>query len=236
MGLHIFTICDKWWETQTSKKQKAHQPQELLDFLVKGAAKTYFVMLMMKMAVVTFLQGSIIRLEELSERCAKWTPRKVHQLFGNMERRYGVKLLELECLVGLPDVTDPAIGGWYLGSTPSHMLINELDLKIDAIMDRTKEPSPDKFSVQFGEWYSVNYDDKLWWTLQQLPGEAGPTMLKMTGELYLQFRENFAKEVLATTCEDYYSVESFLSDLEWISPQWLALLTNHLCPCQWLDP
>jgi hypothetical protein len=64
----------------------------------------------MKMAVITFLQGSITRLTELSERCARWTPRKVHQLFGDMERRYGVKLLELESLMGLPDVTDPAIG------------------------------------------------------------------------------------------------------------------------------
>jgi hypothetical protein len=132
MGLHIFTICEEWWETQTPK-QKAHQPQEIPDFLDEGAAKTYFVMLMMKMAVVTFLQGSITRLKELSERCAKWTPRKVHKLFGNMERRYGVKLLELECLMGLPDVTDPAFGGWNLSSTPRDVLINELDLKIDAI-------------------------------------------------------------------------------------------------------
>jgi hypothetical protein len=202
-----------------SQAESAPTPGDtrLLD---EGAAKTYFVMLTMKMVVVTFLQGSITGLTELSERCAKWTPQKVHQLFGEMERRYyGVKLLELECLMGLPDVTDPAFGGWNLGSTPSNVLINELDLKIDAIMDCTKEPSPDKFSVQFGEWYSDNYDDKLWWILQQLPREAGPMMLKMTGELYLQFRENFAKEVLVTTCEDYYSVESFLFDLEWITPQ-----------------
>jgi hypothetical protein len=148
MGLHIFTICDEWWETQTPK-QKAYQHQEIPDFSDEGAAKTYFVRLTMKMAVVTFLQGSITGLTELSERCAKWTPRKVHQLFGKMERRYGVKLLELECLMGLPDVTDPAIGSWNLGSTPSNVLINELDSKIDAIMDCTKEPSPDKFSVQF---------------------------------------------------------------------------------------
>jgi hypothetical protein len=234
-GLHIFTICNQWWESR-SPRQKAHQPQDIPAFLDEGAAKTYFVRLMMKMVVITFLQGSVTGLTELSERCAKWTPRKVHQLFGDMERRYGVKMLELETLMGLPDVTDPAIGGWNLGSTPSDVLINEVDSKIDAIMDRTQEPSPAKFSELFGEWYSDNYDEKLWWTLHQLPGEAGPTMLKMAGELYLQLRVNFEKEVLETTCKEYYSVESFLSDLEWITPQWLALLTNHLHPYQWLNP
>jgi hypothetical protein len=234
-GLHIFTICNQWWESR-SPRQKAHQPQDIPAFSDEGAAKTYFVRLMMKMVVITFLQGSVTGLAELSERCAKWTPRKVHQLFGDMERRYGVKMLELETLMGLPDVTDPAIGGWNLGSTPSDVLINEVDSKIDAIMDRTQEPSPAKFSELFGEWYNDNYDAKLWWTLRQLPGEAGPTMLKMAGELYLRLRVNFEKEVLETTCEEYYSVESFLSDLEWITPQWLALLMNHLHPYQWLDP
>jgi hypothetical protein len=234
-GLHIFTICNQWWESR-SPRQKAHQPQDIPAFSDEGAAKTYFVRLTMKMVVITFLQGSVTGLAELSERCAKWTPRKVHQLFGDMERRYGVKMLELETLMGLPDVTDPAIGGWNLGSTPSDVLINEVDSKIDAIMDRTQEPSPAKFSELFGEWYNDNYDAKLWWTLRQLPGEAGPTMLKMAGELYLRLRVNFEKEVLETTCEEYYSVESFLSDLEWITPQWLALLTNHLHPYQWLNP
>jgi hypothetical protein len=234
-GLHIFTICNQWWESR-SPRQKAHQPPDIPAFSDEGAAKTYFVRLMMKMVVITFLQGSVTGLAELSERCAKWTPRKVHQLFGDMERRYGVKMLELETLMGLPDVTDPAIGGWNLGSTPSDVLINEVDSKIDAIMDRTQEPSPAKFSELFGEWYNDNYDAKLWWTLRQLPGEAGPTMLKMAGELYLRLRVNFEKEVLETTCEEYYSVESFLSDLEWITPQWLALLMNHLHPYQWLDP
>jgi hypothetical protein len=234
-GLHIFTICNQWWESR-SPRQKAHQPQDIPAFSDEGAAKTYFVRLMMKMVVITFLQGSVTGLAELSERCAKWTPRKVHQLFGDMERRYGAKMLELETLMGLPDVTDPAIGGWNLGSTPSDVLINEVDLKIDAIMDRTQEPSPAKFSELFGEWYNDNYDAKLWWTLRQLPGAAGPTMLKMAGELYLRLRVNFEKEVLETTCEEYYSVESFLSDLEWITPQWLALLMNHLHPYQWLDP
>jgi hypothetical protein len=103
-------------------------------------------------------------------------------------------------------------------------------------VDCTKEPSPDKFSVLFGECYHNHKDDKLWQILQQFPGEAGPMMLKMAGELYLNLRDNFAEEVLATTCEDYYSVESFLSDLEWITPQWLALLTYHPHPYQWLDP
>jgi hypothetical protein len=234
-GLHIFTICNQWWESR-SPRQKAHQPQDIPAFSDEGAAKTYFVRLTMKMVVITFLQGSVTGLAELSERCAKWTPRKVHQLFGDMERRYGVKMLELETLMGLPDVTDPAIGGWNLGSTPSDVLINEVDSKIDAIMDRTQEPSPAKFSELFGEWYNDNYDAKLWWTLRQLPGEAGPTMLKMAGELYLRLRVNFEKEVLETTCEEYYSVESFLSDLEWITPQWLALLMNHLHPYQWLNP
>ena len=86
---------------------------------------------------------------------SSWTnsPQKVHKEFGNMERRYGAKLLELECLMGLPDVTDPAFGDWDLSSTPRDILINELDFMIDNIMDRTKEPSPDKFSVLFGEWY-----------------------------------------------------------------------------------
>jgi hypothetical protein len=234
-GLHIFTICNQWWESR-SPRQKAHQPQDIPAFSDEGAAKTYFVRLTMKMVVITFLQGSVTGLTELSERCAKWTPRKVHQIFGDMERRYGVKMLELETLMGLPDVTDPAIGGWNLGSTPSDVLINEVDSKIDAIMDRTQEPSPAKFSELFGEWYNDNYDQKLWWSLHQLPGEAGPTMLKMAGELYLQLRVNFEKEVLETTCKEYYSVESFLSDLEWITPQWLALLTNHLHPYQWLNP
>jgi hypothetical protein len=234
-GLHIFTICNQWWESR-SPRQKAHQPQDIPAFSDESAAKIYFVRLMMKMVVITFLQGSVTGLAELSERCAKWTPRKVHQLFGDMERRYGVKMLELETLMGLPDVTDPAIGGWNLGSTPSDVLINEVDSKIDAIMDRTQEPSPAKFSELFEEWYNDNYDEKLWWTLRQLPVEAGPAMLKMAGELYLQLRVNFEKEVLETTCKEYYSVESFLSDLEWITPQWLALLTNHLHPYQWLNP
>jgi hypothetical protein len=234
-GLHIFTICNQWWESR-SPRQKAHQPQDIPAFSDEGAAKNYFVRLTMKMVVITFLQGSVTGLAELSERCAKWTPRKVHQLFGDMERRYGVKMLELETLMGLPDVTDPAIGGWNLGSTPSDVLINEVDSKIDAIMDRTQEPSPAKFSELFEEWYNDNYDEKLWWTLRQLPVEAGPAMLKMAGELYFQLRVNFEKEVLETTCKEYYSVDSFLSDLEWITPQWLALLTNHLHPYQWLNP
>jgi hypothetical protein len=120
------------------------------------------------------------------------------------------------------------LDSWNLGSTPSDVLINEVDSKIDAIMDRTQEPSPDKFSVLFGEWYSDNYDDKLWWTLHQLPGEAGPMMLKMAGELYLQLRVNFEKEVLETTCEEYYSTSP--SCLTWSgSPHngWLFLRTTY---------
>ena len=57
--------------------------------------------------------------------------------------------------------------------------MDDLDSKIDQIMDYTKEPSTNRFSVQFGAWYN----DKKWWILQECPGEAGPMMLKMVGEL-----------------------------------------------------
>jgi menaquinone-dependent protoporphyrinogen IX oxidase len=61
-------------------------------------------------------------------------------------------------------------------------------------------------------------------------------MIKMDGEFYIRLRVNFYKEFLETNSEDEYYVEYFLSDLEWITPQWLALLMNHLHPYQWLDP
>ena len=60
-------------------KQKAHQTQELQAFLDKGGAKTFFVMLMMKIAVVTFLQGSFTTLEELRARCTKWSTTRIRE-------------------------------------------------------------------------------------------------------------------------------------------------------------